>query len=59
MIIEFELVAAKVDKYRKMDTIQFAIAEVAELADALGSGSSPGNRVGVRLPSSAPIQKQC
>ena len=32
----------------------FFYAEVAELVDALGSGSSPGNGVGVRVPSSAP-----
>jgi hypothetical protein len=30
-------------------------AEVAELADALGSGSSGSNPVGVRIPSSAPF----
>ena len=30
-------------------------AEVAELADALASGASPGNRVEVRVLSSAPI----
>src|SRR3974390_1439964 len=29
-------------------------AEVAELVDALGSGPSGGNTVGVRVPSSAP-----
>ena len=29
-------------------------AEVAELVDALGSGSSPGSRVGVRVSPSAP-----
>ena len=29
-------------------------AEVAELADALASGASPGNRVGVQIPASAP-----
>ena len=29
-------------------------AEVAELVDALGSGSSPGIRVGVRVSPSAP-----
>ena len=32
----------------------FTVAEVAELADALGSGSSRGNPVGVRIPPSAP-----
>ena len=30
-------------------------AEVAELVDALGSGSSEGILVGVRVPSSAPL----
>ena len=30
-------------------------AEVAELVDALGSGSSVGSHVGVRVPSSAPV----
>src|SRR6185295_16875938 len=30
------------------------LAEVAELVDALGSGPSGGNTVGVRVPSSAP-----
>ena len=30
-------------------------AEVAELVDALGSGSSPGFRVGVRVSPSAPL----
>jgi hypothetical protein len=30
------------------------IAEVAELVDALGSGSSRSTPVGVRVPSSAP-----
>ncbi len=35
-------------------------AEVAELVDALGSGSSVGGHVGVRVPSSAPgIRKSC
>ena len=29
-------------------------AEVAELADALGSGSSEGNLLGVQIPPSAP-----
>ena len=29
-------------------------AAVAELADALDSGSSPGHRVGVQVPSAAP-----
>ena len=33
----------------------FPAAHVAELADALGSGPSPGNRVQVRLLSWAPI----
>ncbi len=32
----------------------FVCAEVAELVDALGSGSSPGLRVGVRVSPSAP-----
>ncbi len=32
-------------------------ADVAELADALGSGSSGGDTVGVRLPSSASTEK--
>ncbi len=32
-------------------------AEVAELVDALGSGSSPGLRVGVRVSPSAPYIK--
>ena len=30
------------------------IAQMAELVDALGSGPSGGNTVGVRVPSSAP-----
>ena len=34
------------------------IAEVAELVDALGSGSSGGSPVGVRVPPSAPINKR-
>ncbi len=34
----------------------FVCAEVAELVDALGSGSSPGLRVGVRVSPSAPLQ---
>src|SRR5437899_9708357 len=33
-------------------------AEVAELVDALGSGPSGGNTVGVRVPSSAPASLQ-
>src|SRR5207244_12932598 len=33
-------------------------AEVAELVDALGSGPSGGNNVGVRVPSSAPASIQ-
>ena len=33
----------------------FLAAHVAELADALGSGPSPGNRVQVRLLSWAPL----
>jgi hypothetical protein len=33
---------------------QIMIAEVAELVDALGSGSSRWTPVGVRVPSSAP-----
>src|SRR6266852_2483028 len=32
-------------------------AEVAELVDALGSGPSGGNTVGVRVPSSAPFRR--
>ena len=32
-------------------------AEVAELVDALGSGSSEGSLIGVRVPASAPIKK--
>ncbi len=32
-------------------------AEVVELADTLGSGSSGGNSVGVRIPPSAPIKQ--
>ena len=34
-------------------------AEVAELADALGSGSSARKGVGVQIPSSAPFAAQC
>ena len=34
------------------------LAEVAELADALASGASPGNRVEVRVLSSAPLLKR-
>jgi hypothetical protein len=36
------------------NNIAFQIAEVAELADALGSGSSGLKLVGVRVPPSAP-----
>ena len=32
-------------------------ADVAELADALGSGPSGGNIVGVQVPSSAPKEQ--
>ena len=45
---------SKVDKTRKMDTIQLAKAEVAELADALGSGLSSCKGVRVQVPPSAP-----
>ncbi len=44
----------EVDKYQKMDTIQLAKAEVAELADALGSGLSSCKGVRVQVPPSAP-----
>ena len=44
----------KVDKTQKMDTIQLAKAEVAELADALGSGLSSCKGVRVQVPPSAP-----
>ena len=37
-----------------MDTIQLAKAEVAELADALGSGLSSCKGVRVQVPPSAP-----
>ncbi len=43
----------KVDKMGKMDTITFAIAGVAELADALGSGLSSRKGVRVQVPPSA------
>lgn len=43
----------EVDKYQKMDTIQLAKAEVAELADALGSGLSSCKGVRVQVPPSA------
>jgi hypothetical protein len=33
---------------------QFICAEVAELVDALGSGSSVSNHMGVQVPPSAP-----
>lgn len=33
-------------------------AAVAELADALDSGSSPGHRVGVQVPSAAPDKEK-
>ena len=36
----------------------FTLAEVAELADAHGSGPCTRKGVGVRVPSSAPISKQ-
>jgi hypothetical protein len=42
-----------VDKSSKMDTIQDALAEVAELADALGSGLSSRKGVRVQVPPSA------
>jgi hypothetical protein len=34
--------------------INWFYAEVAELVDALGSGSSEGSLIGVRVPASAP-----
>ena len=34
-----------------------ALADVAELADALASGASGGNFVGVQVPSSAPFKR--
>lgn len=37
----------------KIIALDFLSAEVAELADALDSGSSPGNGVRVQLPASA------
>jgi hypothetical protein len=43
-----------VDKSLKMDKIQDAQAEVAELADALGSGLSSRKGVRVQVPPSAP-----
>jgi hypothetical protein len=45
--------ARSVDKSLKMDTIQDAQAEVAELADALGSGLSSRKGVRVQVPPSA------
>jgi hypothetical protein len=42
-----------VDKSLKIDTIQDAQAEVAELADALGSGLSSRKGVRVQVPPSA------
>jgi|APSaa5957512576_1039674.scaffolds.fasta_scaffold302340_1 hypothetical protein len=39
---------------RKIGNTQDQYADVAELADALGSGPSGGNIVGVQVPSSAP-----
>ena len=46
-------VSLAVDKSSKMDTIQDAQAEVAELADALGSGLSSRKGVRVQVPPSA------
>ena len=43
----------QVDKTLKLDTIQLAHAEVAELADALGSGLSSRKGVRVQVPPSA------
>ena len=43
----------KVDKSKKVDTILIAHAEVAELADALGSGLSSCKGVRVQVPPSA------
>ena len=44
-------------KIRYVLTRERQYADVAELADALDSGSSEGNFVWVQVPSSAPAQK--
>jgi hypothetical protein len=50
---EVQLLAVKRTKFKILPYP----ADVAELADALGSGSSGGDTVGVRLPSSASYEK--
>ena len=37
----------------------YEIAEMAELVDALGSGSSGSNPVWVQVPLSAPVIEEC
>ena len=50
-------VLPQVDILQESVKISLVIAEVAELADALGSGPSGGNAIGVQIPASALLRK--